>query len=270
MTRTTEAHPRVTPSAALAAGFAILAYLGFAAVVGYAVAFLADAAVPRTVDSGGAHAGAGTAALVDALLLALFAVQHSVMARPAFKRRWTRLVPHHMERSCYVLAASAVLALTFWQWRPIPAVVWQVHAAAARGVLWVLFGLGWLVVVAMTFAIDHFDMVGLRQVSRHLRGRRQAAPAFRLPLPYRLVRHPMMSGFFLALLATPLMTAGHLLFAVLSAGYIVLAVRFEERDLTRTLPEYREYAAGTPRFVPRPRPRPRPRRAGDRGRVADA
>jgi protein-S-isoprenylcysteine O-methyltransferase Ste14 len=188
--------------------------------------------------------------VIDALLLTLFAGQHSVMARAAFKRRWTRLVPRHAERSAYVLAASAVLALTFWQWRPIPAEVWDVHAAAPRAVLWALFGLGWVLVVGMTFAIDHLDLVGLRQVWRHRRGQGAATPEFKLPLPYRLVRHPMMTGFFLALLATPVMTRGHLLFALLSCGYIVVAVRLEERDLTAALPEYRDYAADTPRFVP--------------------
>jgi protein-S-isoprenylcysteine O-methyltransferase Ste14 len=252
VTTTTEADAGVRPRAVVAAAFAVLAYVAFLAVCGYAVAFVAGTAVPRTVDGGGPHAGTATAAVTDVLLLALFALQHSVMARPAFKRRWTRLVPQHVERSCYILAASAALALTFWQWRAIPAVVWHVHTAAGRVALWALFGLGWVLVMAMTFAIDHFDLVGLRQVSRYVRGRRQSAPAFQLPLPYRLVRHPMMTGFFLAFFAMPVMTAGHLLFALLSCGYIILAVRLEERDLTEALPEYQDYAAGTPRFLPRP------------------
>jgi methanethiol S-methyltransferase len=252
VTTTSEAAAGARLRGIVSAAFAALAYLAFLAVFGYAVAFVAGTAVPRTVDSGGPHAGTPTAAAIDALLLALFAVQHSVMARPAFKRFWIRLVPPHVERSLYVLAASAVLALTFWQWRPIPAVVWHVHAAAARVAVWALLGLGWVLVVAMTFAIDHFDMVGLRQVRRHLNGQGQTAPAFQLPLPYRLVRHPMMTGFFLVFLATPVMTAGHLLFALLSCGYIVVAVRLEERDLTEALPEYRSYAAHTPRFLPRP------------------
>ena len=232
-------------------GFAGVAYLAFVGVAGYAVAFLAGRAVPRTVDSGGPHAGTVTAVLIDLLLLAGFATQHSVMARPAFKRQWTRLVPQHLERACYILATSAVLALMFWQWRPIPAVVWNVHDGPARAVLWALFVLGWVLVVAMTFAIDHLDMLGLRQVGRHLRGHQPTAPAFKLPLPYRLVRHPMMTGFLIAFLATPMMTAGHLLFALLCCGYILLAVRLEERDLTGTLPDYRHYAESTPRFVPR-------------------
>ena len=252
MTTTTEAHPAAWPRAVVSAAFAVLAYLAFLAASVYAVAFVAGIAVPRTIDSGGPHAGTSAAVAIDVLLMALFAIHHSVMARPAVKRRWTQVVPPHVERASYVLAASSLLGLTFWQWRPIPAVVWHVHAAAAQAVLWTLFGLGWVLVVAMTFAIDHLDMVGLRQVSRHLRGRRQAAPEFRLPLPYRLVRHPMMTGFFLTFLATPVMTAGHLLFALLGCGYIIVAVRLEERDLTEVLPEYRDYAAGTPRFLPRP------------------
>lgn len=242
----------VRTNAVASTAFAVVAYLAFVVLSGYAVAFFADVAVPRTVDSGGPHAGTAKAALIDVLLLSAFAIQHSVMARPAFKCHWTRVVPNHLERSCYVLATSAVLALTFWQWRPIPAVVWHVHAAGPRAILWALFGIGWALVVAMTFAFDHLDMLGLRQVSRYLRGQRQAAPGFRLPFAYRLVRHPMMTGFFLAFLATPLMTVGHLLFAVFSCGYIVVAVRLEETDLTEALPEYRDYAAGTPRFVPRP------------------
>jgi protein-S-isoprenylcysteine O-methyltransferase Ste14 len=252
---TTEAHAVARSRAVGPAAFAVLAYLAFLAAFGYAVAFVAATVVPRTVDGGGPRTSATSAVVIDMLLLALFAVQHSVMARPAFKRRWTRVVPQHAERSCYVLVASAVLALTYWQWRPIPHEVWHVHSTAVSAILWTLFGLGWAVVVAMTFAIDHLDLVGLRQVGRYVRGRRQPAPAFQLPLPYRLVRHPMMTGFFLALVATPVMTVGHVLFAALSCGYIVVAVRFEERDLTNALPEYRDYAARTPRFFPRPRRR---------------
>ena len=211
--------------------------------------------VPRTVDTGGPHGGAAAAATIDALLLGVFAVQHSVMARPGFKRRWTTLVPPHVERATYVLAASLALALVFWQWRPIPTVVWDVPAPTARVLLWILFvaGFGWALV--MTFAIDHLDMFGLRQVGRHLRGLADRRPSFALPLPHRLVRHPMMLGFFPAFLAAPTMTVGHLLFAALGIGYILVGVRLEERDLTQALPEYAAYAAATPRFVPSPRRR---------------
>ena len=222
------------------------------AVFLYAVAFLADTVVPRTVDRGGPHAGtAGRCGRSTPSLLGVFAVQHSVMARPGFKRRWTTLVPLHVERSTYVLAASAALALVFWQWRPIPTVVWDVRGPAAGtcccgcssrwGGSWVL---------AMSFAIDHFDLFGLRQVARHLRGLADQAPSFAVPLPHRLVRHPMTLGFFPAFLATPTMTVGHLLFAGLGIAYILVGVRLEERDLAEELPEYAAYAAVTPRFIP--------------------
>jgi protein-S-isoprenylcysteine O-methyltransferase Ste14 len=189
--------------------------------------------------------------ILDAVLLVVFAVQHSVMARPAFKRRWTTLVPRHIERSTYVLVASVLLALVLWQWHPIPAVVWDVSTPAFRVVLWGLFAAGWCWVLVMSFAIDHLDLFGLRQVACHVRGLRDRAPSFALPLPYRLVRHPMMLGFFAAYFATPTMTVGHLLFAGLGSAYILLGVRLEENDLDQELPEYAAYAAVTPRFVPR-------------------
>ena len=236
--------------AAGSAAFAGIAYLSFLGVSGYAVAFVAGAWVPRTVDAGGPSAGTVAAVVVDALLLTLFALQHSVMARPGFKRRWTRIVPAYLERSTYVLLSSAVLALIFWQWRPIPDVVWDAHSTVVRAAIWTVYGLGWVLVVAMTFAFDHFDLLGLRQVRQHLRDHPRDTSEFRLPLPYQLVRHPMMTGFMIAFLATPTMTAGHLLFAGLSCGYIVVAVRIEERDLAAALPEYGDYATNTPRFLP--------------------
>ena len=249
--QTNDVRPRATLSAVLGAGYALTCYLAFLVVLVYAVAFLADLAVPRTVDHGGPASGTGVAVALDVALLGIFAVQHSVMARPAFKRRWTTVVPQHLERSSYVLVASASLALAFWQWRPIPTVVWDVPSPGARALLWVACAAGWLWVLAMTFAIDHLDLVGLRQVARHLRGLADHAPTFALPLPHRLVRHPMMIGFFPAFLAAPTMTVGHLLFAGLGCAYILIGVRLEERDLTRELPPYAAYAAVTPRFVPR-------------------
>jgi protein-S-isoprenylcysteine O-methyltransferase Ste14 len=233
-------------------GYGVGCYLVFLAVFLYAVAFLADVVVPRTVDRGGPHAGTVAAVIIDAALLAVFAAQHSVMARPAFKRRWERVVPRHVERSTYVLTASAALALLFWQWRPIPTVVWDVPTPAVVP-LWGLYAVGWAWVVAMTFAIDHVNLFGLRQVARHLRGLGDPPSRFALPLPHRLVRHPMMIGFFVAFVATPTMTVGHLVFAALGSAYIVVGVRLEEADLTGELPEYGAYAAVTPRFVPRRR-----------------
>jgi methanethiol S-methyltransferase len=249
--RTEEVRTRITVGAVVSVGFAIGCYVAFVAVFLYAIAFLADVGVPRTVDRGGDQSGTTAALMVDAVLLAVFAVQHSAMARPAFKRGWTTLVPRHVERSTYVLASTAALVLVFWQWRPIPAVVWDVSASPARALLWTLFAVGWVWVLAMTFAIDHFDMFGLRQVARRLRGLAETNPVFALPLPHRLVRHPMMLGFFPAFLATPTMTVGHLLFAALGCTYILVGVRLEERDLNASLPEYAAYAAVTPRFVPR-------------------
>jgi methanethiol S-methyltransferase len=252
MTTTTVSADTRNRSAALAsASYAAVAYLAFLGVVVYAMFFLADVVVPRTVDSGGHVSSTPVAVVVDVLLLGAFAVQHSVMARSGFKNRLTRVVPAHLERSTYVLASSAVLALLWWQWRPIPGVVWHVGPASARALIWGLYGAGWAWAFAMTFAIDHFDLFGLRQVARHLRGSDSAAPAFSLPWAYQLVRHPMMTGFIVAFLAAPTMTGGHLLFAVLACGYILIGVRLEERDLEASLPQYAGYAAATPRFVPR-------------------
>jgi methanethiol S-methyltransferase len=242
----------VRASSAVSAAYAGGAYLAFLLVSLYAVLFLAGVLVPRTVDGGGPVSGTFTAIVIDVLLLGAFAVQHSVMARQSFKRRLTTIVPKHVERSTYVLATSAVLALVLWQWRPIPAVLWRVDAKAAQTVLWALFAAGWTGVIAMTFAIDHCDMFGLRQVARRIRGLGESVPGFRLPWPHRLVRHPMMLGFFPAFLAAPTMTASHLLFAILGCGYILVGVRLEERDLVKAFPQYRAYAAATPRFVPRP------------------
>jgi protein-S-isoprenylcysteine O-methyltransferase Ste14 len=176
------------------------------------------------------------------------------MARPGFKRWWVRLVPAHVERSTYVLVATMTLALLVWQWRPVPAVVWDV-SGPARLLVWSTYAAGWAWVLAMSHAIDHFDLFGVSRLVRHLRGLPAGAPAFALPFPYRLVRHPMMLGFIVAFVAAPTMTAGHLLFAVLGCGYVLVGVRLEERDLADELPEYAAYAATTPRLLPRLSPR---------------
>lgn len=248
----TEPRPvRRAIAAVPATGYALFSYLSFLAVSLYSVAFLADVLVPRTVDSGGPTTGTGAAVLIDAVLLSLFALQHSVMARPGFKRWWTKLVPQHVERATYVFATSAVLALIYWQWRPVPTELWDVTSPGWRAAIWAVYGIGWFWVVLMTFAFDHLDLLGLRQVARYFRGLGEKAPSFALPLSHRLVRHPMMTGFFTAFLVTPTMTVGHLVFALLGSGYILGAVRLEERDLATALPEYAGYAAVTPRFVPR-------------------
>jgi protein-S-isoprenylcysteine O-methyltransferase Ste14 len=176
------------------------------------------------------------------------------MARPWFKRRWTRIVPPSIERSTYVLLSSAVIALLLWQWRPLPEQVWSVDTPAARVAIWYMYAFGWGFLLASTFAIGHSDMFGLKQVLARARERAYAEPEFREPLLYRLVRHPLLVGFLIAFWAAPDMSVGRLLFAGLSTGYILVAVRFEEHDLREQLGEpYERYLAETPRFVPRPR-----------------
>jgi protein-S-isoprenylcysteine O-methyltransferase Ste14 len=235
---------------ALAYGAA--AYALFLATLLYTIGFLAGVGVPKGVDDG-VVGPAWLALLVDAGLLTVFAVQHSVMARPAFKRRWTRVVPPVVERSTYVLAATATVALLLWQWRPLPEQVWSVGPAWARAALWTLYGAGWALLVFSTFLLGHFDLFGLRQVLARARERRYAEPGFREPSLYRLVRHPLMVGFLIAFWAAPDMSAGRLLFAVAASGYIMVGVRLEERDLAAQLGEpYRRYMRRVPRFVPRP------------------
>ena len=239
-------------SRTLALLYGILCYTLFLAVFLYAIGFVGGFGVPKAIDDGAAGPLAAAVA-VDLALLGLFAVQHSVMARPGFKRRWTKLVPPAVERSTYVLFASLALALLFWQWRPLPGTVWSVESAWGRGLLWGLFAVGWGLVLASTFMISHAHLFGLRQVADHGRRRAPASPGFQTPGLYRHVRHPIMLGFFVAFWATPEMSAGHLLFAAAASGYIVVGVALEERDLVAAFGErYRAYRAQVPAFVPRP------------------
>lgn len=238
----------------LGAAYGTAVYVAFLALLVYTVAFLADVVVPRTIDSGGPSSTTTAAVIIDLVLLGLFGLQHSVMARPGFKRRWTRVVPNSVERSTYVLASTAVLALLYWQWRPIDSVIWDIDGAGAV-LLWALYVFGWAITVSSTFLIDHFELFGLSQVFRNWSGRSLPDEEFRTPLLYRLVRHPLMVGFLISFWATPHMTAGHVLFAAVGSTYIVVAVRFEERDLVASMPEYRDYMRTTPRFVPGTRPR---------------
>jgi protein-S-isoprenylcysteine O-methyltransferase Ste14 len=225
-------------------------YLAFLATFLYAVGFIGNFGVPTRLD--GAPRGPWVAALaIDTALLLAFAVQHSVMARKWFKERWTRIVPAPLERSTYVLVSSLALMLTFWQWRPIGGVVWSVEDPLGRIVLWTLFAFGWGLVLLSTFLIDHFDLFGLRQVWRHLRGASSAGLRFVTPGPYRLLRHPLYLGWLFAFWMTPTMTVAHLVFAAATTAYILLAIQFEERDLVREHGEaYREYRRRVPMLVP--------------------
>ncbi|MCP5155303.1 MAG: isoprenylcysteine carboxylmethyltransferase family protein [Ectothiorhodospiraceae bacterium] len=234
--------------------YGVVVYALFLATFVYAVGFVGGFAVSPSLDSV-REGGLLEAILVDLGLLTLFAVQHSVMARPAFKRWWTRVVPEAAERSTYVLFSSLALAAMFALWRPLGGVVWTVEAPVGQAVLWALFGTGWALVLVATFLIDHFDLFGLRQVWLHLRGMPYRPRRFVTPGPYRVVRHPLYVGWLLAFWATPTMTSAHLLFAVMTTAYILVAIQLEERDLTAALPEYASYRDRVPMLVPRLRSR---------------
>jgi methanethiol S-methyltransferase len=239
----------------LTVGYGAASYAAFLMAFPYAIGFIGDITVPRSVDHGIASP-IGRALVINVVLLGLFAVQHSVMARPGFKRWWTRVVPRSIERSTYVLLASSVLLVLYWQWRTMPALIWDVRHPVGRLTLWALFWLGWATVLLSTFMINHFDLFGLRQVYLAWRGKPYTDLDFRTHLFYRLVRHPLMLGFIVAFWAAPTMTAGHLLFATGTTGYILIALQLEERDLVATLGNrYRDYRRRVPMLVPLPRRR---------------
>lgn len=232
--------------------YGTLAYLAFLAVFLYTIGFLAGVGVSKGVDDGTVEP-AWQAVPIDLALLGVFAVQHSVMARPAFKRWWTRFVSPAIERSTYVWAANLAVLLLLWQWRPLPDAVWSVDADWARIALWVGHASGWGLLLLSTIQIGHFDLFGLRQAVDRARNRRYVEPEFREPFLYRLVRHPLLMGFLIAFWATPDMSEGRLLFAAASTAYILVAVRLEEHDLKDQLGEsYERYMERVPRFVPRP------------------
>lgn len=237
--------------------YGVICYGIFFATFAYAIGFVGNLVVPRSIDSGAAGAF-WPSLLVDLGLLSLFALQHSGMARPGFKRWWTRFVPKPVERSTYVLFASLSLVLLFGLWQPLPHPVWHVTQAPGRLVLWTFFGLGWGLVLAGTFMISHAHLFGVKQVYQHWRGREPVEPGFQTPGLYRHVRHPIMAGFLIAFWATPSMTVGHLVYALATTGYILIALQLEERDLIRAFgAAYEAYRRRVPRFIPRlKRPRP--------------
>ena len=230
--------------------YAVMCYTIFLFTFLYAIAFVGGFAVPTRLD-GPLQTSFVEALAIDSALLAVFAVQHSVMARRWFKEWWTQIVPWPVERATFVLCASLALLLLFWQWRPIGIEIWSVQNPAARAVLWTLFGAGWATVLAMTFFINHFDLFGLRQAWLPLMGKPYTRVTFRTPLPYRIVRHPLYLGFLLAFWMTPTMTLAHLVFAFATTAYILIAIQFEERDLVAEHGRaYEEYRRKTPMLLP--------------------
>lgn len=234
--------------------YGVIAYAVFLVAFLYAIGFVGNMVVPKSIDSG-VPVSFAEALLINVGLLALFAVQHSVMARPGFKKWWTQIVPEPVERSTFVLLASLILLLLYWQWRPLPDVVWDVQNTLGRSLLLALFWTGWVIVLLSTFMIGHFDLFGLRQVYFHRLGKEYPPPRFVTPGLYLYIRHPIMLGFVIAFWATPTMTVGHLLFAVVTTAYIVIAVKFfEEHDLVGLFGEsYQAYRKRVSMLIPLPK-----------------
>jgi protein-S-isoprenylcysteine O-methyltransferase Ste14 len=229
--------------------YGLICYAVFFATFLYAIGFIGNLWVPKSMDSP-REVGVMTALLIDLGLLALFAVQHSVMARPAFKRAWTRIVPAPAERSTYVLFSSIALIVLFWFWQPLGGVLWDANSASAREVAYAIYALGWLLLLYATFLIDHFDLFGLRQVWLQLVDKPMAPLTFKTPWLYRQVRHPIYVAWLMIFWATPTMTIAHLVFAVMSTAYILIGIQLEERDLIAAHPEYTDYRKRVPSLIP--------------------
>jgi protein-S-isoprenylcysteine O-methyltransferase Ste14 len=244
-------------SRALSLLFATLCYAIFFATFLYLIGFVGGfAMIPKTVDAPPSAVTAGAAAVLDIALVALFGLQHSIMARQGFKRAWTKIVPRHLERSVFVLIASIVLMVMFRFWQPITGIVWSVENSMAASILWLLFWLGWGTVLISTFLINHFELFGLHQAWTYYRGQQWTPPAFRTPLLYRWVRHPLYLGFFFAFWAIPTMTVGHLLLAGVMSAWMLIAIQYEERDLVSFHGrDYEEYRSRVGMLLPRFRSR---------------
>ena len=229
--------------------YGVVCYLVFFATFLYAIGFIGNVWVPKSIDSG-PQLPLYEALPINLALLAAFALQHSIMARQWFKDTWTRVIPKEAERSTYVLFSSVALIALFWFWQPMGGVIWSVDNPYGRTPIEVLYGLGWLVVLAATFLINHFDLFGLRQVWLYLRGEPYTALKFRTPVLYKVVRHPLYVGWLMVFWSAPVMTVAHLVFAVMTTAYILVAIQFEERDLVRMHKEYAEYRRRVPMLVP--------------------
>ena len=230
--------------------YGVFSYLVFFATFLYAIAFLGDFGVPKSIDSG-PQGRLGAALAINSLLLVLFAIQHSVMARPWFKRTWTRIVPAAAERSTYVLFASLAMILLFWKWQPMGGLIWELDSSIGRVLAYGIYVFGWGLLLLATFLIDHFDLFGLRQVYLNFRGRAYTGLQFRTPSLYRYVRHPIYVGWLCIFWATPRMTVAHLVFALATTAYILIAIQWEESDLLRAHGEaYQRYREQVPKLIP--------------------
>lgn len=230
--------------------YGVVCYIFFLGTFLYAVGFVGNIVVPKSINTGEVTS-TGSALFINAILLALFAIQHTIMARPGFKRSWTKIIPKSMERSTFVLITNIILCFMFWQWRPLPDIVWQVENATGAMILNILFWVGFGIVLISTFIIDHFELFGLRQVMNYMLKKETKPPKFVEKSLYKIIRHPLMLGFIIAFWATPTMTEGHLFFAIMTTAYILVGITFEERDLKTYFGEaYREYATRVPMLIP--------------------